>query len=192
MANYALRVPESLFAYARKVADEKNVSMNQLFVTAIAEKVAALKTETYFRERRARGDLADLDAWLDASPDSPPERWGRPLGRTGGSDRLPCRILASATADTGALRRRCLRQRAVRLPCSHGTRRAPCKGLVSRLAPGGTSRSRECKGWTPACGVRKLWAAYGRRPPPGWLMEGSLVVIAWPFDTGKTACRRLV
>ncbi|MBK1704517.1 hypothetical protein [Halochromatium glycolicum] len=73
MANYALRVPESLFAYARKVADEENVSMNQFFVTAIAEKVAALKTETYFGERRARGDLADLDAWLDASPDNPPE-----------------------------------------------------------------------------------------------------------------------
>jgi hypothetical protein len=37
MANYALRLPESLFAYARKVAEED-------FVTAIAEKVSALKT----------------------------------------------------------------------------------------------------------------------------------------------------
>ncbi|WP_058553815.1 hypothetical protein [Thiohalocapsa sp. ML1] len=73
MANYALRVPESLFAYARKVAEEENVSMNQFFVTAIAEKVAALKTEAYFRERQARGDLADFDAWLQASPDRPPD-----------------------------------------------------------------------------------------------------------------------
>jgi hypothetical protein len=72
MANYALRVPESLFAYARQVADEEKVSMNQFFVTAIAEKVSALKTEAYFRERRARGDLSALDAWLDASPDQPP------------------------------------------------------------------------------------------------------------------------
>jgi hypothetical protein len=47
MANYALRVPESLFAYARKVAEEERVSMNQFFVTAIAEKISALKTETY-------------------------------------------------------------------------------------------------------------------------------------------------
>jgi hypothetical protein len=69
MANYALRVPESLFAYARKVAEEENVSMNQFFVTAIAEKVSALKTEAYFRARRERGDLADFDAWLAASPD---------------------------------------------------------------------------------------------------------------------------
>jgi hypothetical protein len=73
MANYALRVPESLFAYARKVAEEENVSMNQFFVTAIAEKISALKTEAYFRARRERGDLADFDAWLAASPDQAPE-----------------------------------------------------------------------------------------------------------------------
>ncbi len=72
MSNYALRVPESLFAYARKVAEEDGVSMNQFFVTAIAEKVSALKTEAYFRERQARGELADFDAWLAASPDAPP------------------------------------------------------------------------------------------------------------------------
>ena len=72
MANYALRVPESLFAYARKVAEEEQVSMNQFFVTAIAEKISALKTEAYFRERQARGELAAFDAWLDASPDAAP------------------------------------------------------------------------------------------------------------------------
>lgn len=72
MANYALRIPESLFAYARKVAEEEQVSMNQFFVTAIAEKISALKTEAYFRERQARGELVDFDAWLDASPDVEP------------------------------------------------------------------------------------------------------------------------
>ncbi len=72
MSNYALRVPESLLAYARLVAAEEKVSMNQFFVTAIAEKVSALKTESYFKERAARGDLAGFDAWLAASPDVPP------------------------------------------------------------------------------------------------------------------------
>lgn len=72
MSNYALRVPESLFDYARKVAQEEQVSMNQFFVTAIAEKISALKTETYFRERQKRGELAGFDAWLAASPDAPP------------------------------------------------------------------------------------------------------------------------
>ena len=73
MSNYALRIPDSLFAFARKVAEEEHVSMNQFFVTAIAEKVSALKTETYFRERQARGDLTGLDTWLAASPDAPPQ-----------------------------------------------------------------------------------------------------------------------
>ncbi len=73
MANYALRLPDSLIAYARKVAEEEQVSMNQFFVTAIAEKVSALKTAAYFRERCGRADLAGFDAWLAASPDAPPE-----------------------------------------------------------------------------------------------------------------------
>ncbi len=72
MSNYALRVPESLFAYARLVAAEEKVSMNQFFVTAIAEKISAMKTADYFKERAARGDLANFDAWLAASPDLPP------------------------------------------------------------------------------------------------------------------------
>jgi len=72
MANYALRVPESLFAYAREVAEEERVSMNQFFVTAIAEKVSALKTEAYFRERQARGTPAAFDSWLAASPANNP------------------------------------------------------------------------------------------------------------------------
>ncbi len=72
MTNYALRVPESLFTYVRKVAEEEHVSMNQFFVMAIAEKVSALKTETYFRELQSRGELSDFDTWLNVSPDVEP------------------------------------------------------------------------------------------------------------------------
>ena len=84
MAQYALRVPESLFAYAREVALEEQVSMNQFFVTAIAEKVSALKTQTYFKEREARAratalaagtdPLAGFDAWMAATPAAPPAK----------------------------------------------------------------------------------------------------------------------
>lgn len=72
MANYALRVPESLFSYARQVAEEEQVSMNQFFVSAIAEKVSALKTQAYFLERQARGEPIAFDAWLSASPNVEP------------------------------------------------------------------------------------------------------------------------
>jgi len=58
MSNYALRIPNSLFDYAKQCAEEESVSMNQFFVMAIAEKVSALKTEAYFRERVERADPA--------------------------------------------------------------------------------------------------------------------------------------
>lgn len=69
MANYALRVPESLFQYAKEIAQEEQVSMNQFFVMAIAEKISALKTESYFTHRQSNADLADFDAWMMMSPD---------------------------------------------------------------------------------------------------------------------------
>ena len=63
MAQYALRIPDSLLEYARQVADEEQVSMNQFFVSAIAEKVSALKTEAWFRDN---GRLEDVDAYMQA------------------------------------------------------------------------------------------------------------------------------
>ena len=50
MSNYALRVPDSLFEVARKLAEADQTSMNQFFVTAIAEKISALETERFFKE----------------------------------------------------------------------------------------------------------------------------------------------
>lgn len=61
MASYALRIPDSLMAYARQVALEEQVSINQFFVTAIAEKVSALKTETWFAEN---GKLEAVDLYM--------------------------------------------------------------------------------------------------------------------------------
>ena len=57
---------------ARRLAAQDGSTINQLFVTAIAEKVSALKTEDWFRERQARGDLQAFDSWLQSSPSAPP------------------------------------------------------------------------------------------------------------------------
>lgn len=72
MANYALRVPDSLFGYVRTVAAEDQVSMNQFFVTAIAEKISAMKTVEYFQTRRERGNLDAFDAFMARVPNVPP------------------------------------------------------------------------------------------------------------------------
>lgn len=47
--------------------------MNQFFVTAIAEKVFAQETESYFREHLARGEEAACEAWQAHSPSVPLE-----------------------------------------------------------------------------------------------------------------------
>ncbi len=55
---YALRLPDSLLNMARKSAKREHATMNQLFVSAIAEKLSALETESLLRERAAPADDA--------------------------------------------------------------------------------------------------------------------------------------
>ncbi|MBV8630823.1 MAG: hypothetical protein JOZ83_07865 [Silvibacterium sp.] len=57
MSNYALRLPESLMKAARRLAKKEKTSMNQLFAIAIAEKVSAIETEKYFKDRGRKADL---------------------------------------------------------------------------------------------------------------------------------------
>ena len=54
--NYALRLPASLKKTAEVVAREDGSTLNQFIVSAVAEKVSALKTAEYFTARATRGD----------------------------------------------------------------------------------------------------------------------------------------
>lgn len=56
-SNFALRLQPSLLDEARKVADTEGVALNQLINVAVAEKLSALRTETYFQERAARASI---------------------------------------------------------------------------------------------------------------------------------------
>ena len=53
----ALRLQPSLLEEARRVADNEGVALNQLINVAVAEKLSALRTEEYFRERADRADI---------------------------------------------------------------------------------------------------------------------------------------
>jgi hypothetical protein len=55
--NFALRLQPSLLNEVRKVAEAEGVALNQLINVAVAEKLSALRTEDYFRERAARADI---------------------------------------------------------------------------------------------------------------------------------------
>ena len=56
-SNFALRLQPSLLDEARKVAEAEGVALNQFINVAVAEKLAALRTERYFQERAARADI---------------------------------------------------------------------------------------------------------------------------------------
>ena len=48
--------------------------MNQFLITASAEKLSALETVDYLRERARRADLKDFDRLLAMVPDTDPDQ----------------------------------------------------------------------------------------------------------------------
>ena len=56
-SNVALRLQESLLEEARRVSATEGVALNQFINVAVAEKLSALRTEEYFRDRARRGDV---------------------------------------------------------------------------------------------------------------------------------------
>jgi len=56
-SNVALRLQPSLLEEARKVAQSEGVAVNQLINVAVAEKLSALRTDDYFRQMAAHGDI---------------------------------------------------------------------------------------------------------------------------------------
>ncbi|MBA3446954.1 MAG: toxin-antitoxin system HicB family antitoxin [Pseudaminobacter sp.] len=58
---FPLRLPQSLREAAERIAREDGTSINQLVVTALAEKISAMKTAEFFSERKNRADFDAFD-----------------------------------------------------------------------------------------------------------------------------------
>ena len=71
MSVLSLRLPDSLHRQVKALASRDGISIDQFVATAVAEKMSALRTEDYLRERAARGSRARYDAAL--APDVEPE-----------------------------------------------------------------------------------------------------------------------
>ena len=52
-----MRLQASLLDEARRVAETEGVALNQFINVAVAEKLSALRTAEYFRQRAERGDI---------------------------------------------------------------------------------------------------------------------------------------
>ena len=71
-SNYALRLPTSLKQEVERLAREDGGTLNQFIVTAVAEKLATLRTVEFFAARSARADRAGALAVLSRDGGEPP------------------------------------------------------------------------------------------------------------------------
>lgn len=75
-ANYALRLQASLKAEAERLAKAEGTTLNQFINVAVAEKIAALRTADFFRERASRADVKSALEILDRLGTNQPPRPG--------------------------------------------------------------------------------------------------------------------
>jgi len=71
-SRFPLRLAASLQEEARKTAESEGISLNQLFNLAIAEKISALRTEEFFRERGAQANVSKARKFLKRAGTKPP------------------------------------------------------------------------------------------------------------------------
>ena len=85
-SNYALRLQASIMEELRMVVREEGTTINQFINVAVAEKLAALRTEAYFQKRAARCDRESFLAILDkAGSEEPIEGDELPLSAENGT-----------------------------------------------------------------------------------------------------------
>jgi hypothetical protein len=74
MTALSIRVPDSLHRAIKELGTRDGYSMNQFLITAAAEKLSALETVDYLRQRATRANLKDFDRLLgkvlDCAPDA--------------------------------------------------------------------------------------------------------------------------
>jgi hypothetical protein len=72
MSTFALRLPESLYAHAKLLAEQDQASLNQFITVAVAEKVSALQIAAFFAQRAGYAQPEDLAKLLLQVQKRPP------------------------------------------------------------------------------------------------------------------------
>ncbi|MDZ7806269.1 MAG: DUF6290 family protein [Gracilimonas sp.] len=73
MSTLSVRLPESLHKKIKELAEKEGISMNQFITLAVSEKMSALLTVDYLKERAERGSKQKFDKIMDQVPDVEPE-----------------------------------------------------------------------------------------------------------------------
>jgi hypothetical protein len=77
MSLVQVQIPESLHKSLNEFASRDGVTIDQFISTAIAEKLSALMTENYLKERAEKGSREKYEAVLAKVPDVEPETYDR-------------------------------------------------------------------------------------------------------------------
>lgn len=72
MAAVSLRLPDSIYEFAKELSQQDHVSLNQFIATAVAEKVSALNTESYLSQRANKASKEKFLKALSKVPDQTP------------------------------------------------------------------------------------------------------------------------
>jgi hypothetical protein len=73
MSIVQVQIPDSLHKSLSDLAGRDGISIDQFISTAIAEKLSALMTENYLKDRAGKGNRAKYEAILAKVPDVEPE-----------------------------------------------------------------------------------------------------------------------
>ncbi len=77
MSALTVRLPKSLHAKIKELAQAEGIFMNQFLVIDAAEKMTALLTEDYLAKEAQQSKRADFEKVLDAVPHVDPEEHDR-------------------------------------------------------------------------------------------------------------------
>ena len=75
MSIVQVQIPDSLQKSLYDLTSRDGISIDQFISTAIAEKLSALMTENYLKERAKRGNRSKYEAILAKVPDVEPEAY---------------------------------------------------------------------------------------------------------------------
>ena len=73
MSTLSIRIPKYLHERLKKIVATDSTSINQFITSALAEKIAALETESYLEQRSKRASKKKFRRVLDKVPDVVPE-----------------------------------------------------------------------------------------------------------------------
>jgi uncharacterized protein (DUF1778 family) len=72
MSALSLRLPNSIHRHIKEIASQEGVSINQFISSAVSEKISAISTENYLRQRAKRADRDEFTNILNSVPERPP------------------------------------------------------------------------------------------------------------------------